>query len=101
MRTYDNIRKIAADQRDDYATGCLLDYPYFKENYKLIAINLSKQEAFDVDPKAMHQINLTGNLNWGRNADGQNINANTTLFSVIEEAKEKILDFSKGTVKML
>ena len=49
----------------------------------------------------MHQINLTGNLNWGRNADGQNINANTTLFSVIEEAKEKILDFSKGTVKML
>ena len=49
----------------------------------------------------MHQINLTGNLNWGRNTDGQNINANTTLFSVIEEAKEKILDFSKGTMKML
>ena len=55
MRTYDNIRKIAADQRDDYATGCLLDYPYFKENYKLIAIDLSKQQALDADPKEIQQ----------------------------------------------
>ena len=55
MRTYGNIRKIAADQRDDYATGCLLDYPYFKENYKLIAIDLSKQQALDADPKEIQQ----------------------------------------------
>ena len=55
MRTYDNIRKIAADQRDDYATGCLLDYPYFKENYKLIAIDLSKQQGLDADPKEIQQ----------------------------------------------
>ena len=55
MRTYDNIRKIATDQRDDYATGCLLDYPYFKENYKLIAIDLSKQQALDADPKEIQQ----------------------------------------------
>ena len=58
MRTYDNIRKIAADQRDDYATGCLLDYPYFKENYKLIAIDLSKQQALDADPKEIQQLIL-------------------------------------------
>ena len=38
--TYDNIRKIATGQGDDYTTGCLLDYSYFKEHYKLIAINL-------------------------------------------------------------
>ena len=41
--TYKNIRKITTGQGDDYATGCLLDYPYFKENYKMIAIDLSKQ----------------------------------------------------------
>ena len=40
--TYDNIRKIATGQGDDYTTGCLLDYTYFKEYYKMIAIDLSK-----------------------------------------------------------
>ena len=43
LRTYDNIRKIATGQGDYCTTGCLLDYPYFKEYYKLIAIDLSKQ----------------------------------------------------------
>ena len=43
-------------------TGCLLDYPYFKKCYKLIAIELSKQQAFDTNPKAIEQINYTGNL---------------------------------------
>ena len=42
-KTYENIRKIAIGQEDDYATGCLLDYPYFKDHYKMIAIDLSKQ----------------------------------------------------------
>ena len=40
--TYENIRKIATGQGDDYTTSCLLDYPYFKESYKMIAIELSK-----------------------------------------------------------
>ena len=44
LRTYDNIRKIAIGQGDDYTTGCLIDYPYFKNYYKLIAIDLSKQQ---------------------------------------------------------
>ena len=43
IRTYHNIQKIATGQGDDYTTGCLLDYPYFKEYYKLIAKDLSKQ----------------------------------------------------------
>ena len=51
--TYDNIRKIATGQGDDYTTGCLLDYNYFNDNYKMIAIDLSKQQALDVDPKAI------------------------------------------------
>ena len=60
--TYDNIRQIATDQGDDDTTGCLLDYNYFKKYYKMIAINLSKQQALDADPKPIQQIKSTGNL---------------------------------------
>ena len=42
LKTYDNVPNITRDQEDDYTTGCLLDYPFFRENYKLIAIDLSK-----------------------------------------------------------
>ena len=55
FKTYGNISKIATGQDDDYTTGCLLDWPYFKEYYKLIAINLSKQQKLDADPKAIQQ----------------------------------------------
>ena len=44
-KTYENIRRIATGRRDDYTTGCFLDYSYFKEHYKMIAIDLSKQQA--------------------------------------------------------
>ena len=50
-KTYENIRKIATGQGDDYATGCLLDYLYFKENYKMIATGLNKQQVLDADPR--------------------------------------------------
>ena len=40
--TYENIRKIATGQGDDYTTGCLLDYTYFKNYYKMIVVDLSK-----------------------------------------------------------
>ena len=49
-KTYKNIRKIVTNKGDDYTTGCLLDYPYFKNNYKMIAIDLSKQQVLDADP---------------------------------------------------
>ena len=65
FRTYDNIQKITIGQRDDYTTGCLLDYNYFNEYYKMIAIDLSKQPALDADPKAIQEINFTGNLERG------------------------------------
>ena len=55
-RTYDNILKITTAQGDGYTTGCLLDYPYFKEYYKMIAIDFSKQQALDVDQKAIQQV---------------------------------------------
>ena len=92
MRTYDNIQKIVTGQQDDYTTGCLLDYNYFNKHYKKIAIHLSKQQALDADLKGIQQINFTGNLDRPEGA---------TMFFVIEEAKETMLDFSQGTVKLL
>ena len=78
IKTYENIRKIARGRGDDHTTGCLLDYSYFKDHYKMIAIDLSKQQALDADPRAIQQINFTANLD----RDG-----NTTMFFIIEEAK--------------
>ena len=59
---YENIRKTATGRGDDYTTGCLLDYIYFKNYYKIIAVDLSKQQALDADPTAIKQINFTANL---------------------------------------
>ena len=90
--TYDNIRKVATGQGHDYTTGCLLDYSYFANTYKMIALDLSKQQALDVDPRAIQQINFTANLDRA---------GNTRVYFILEEAKETILDFSQGTVKVL
>ena len=62
IKTYENIRKIATGRGDDYTTGCLLDYSYFKENCKMISVDLSKQRPLDADPGAIQQINFTANL---------------------------------------
>ena len=91
-KTYENIRKIAARKEDDYTTGCLLDYPYFNENYKMIAVDLNIENELDVDPRAIQQINFTANLDRV---------GNTTIFFVIEEAKGTIFEFSQGIVKVL
>ena len=75
IKTYKNIRKIAAGQGDDYTTGCLLDYSYLKDHYQLIAIGLSKQQALDADPRAIQQINFAANLDRV---------GNKTMFFIIE-----------------
>ena len=90
MRTYGNIRNIGTCQGYDYTTGCLLDYNYFSKDYKMITIDLSKQETPDADSNAIPKINFTGNLN-----------RDVTMFSIIEESKETILDVSQGTLKVL
>ena len=87
-KTYENIRKIAAGQGDDYTTGCLLVYSYFKNHQKMIAIDLSKQQALYADQRAIQQINFTANLDR---------DDNTTMFFIIEEAKETVLEFLKET----
>ena len=91
-KTYKNIRKIATGQGDDYTTGCLLDYTYFKKYYKMIAVDLSKQQVLDADPKAIQQINFTANLDRA---------GNTRFYFILEEAKETVFEFSQGTVKVL
>ena len=61
---YDSVRKITTDQWDDYTTVCLLDYNYFKNYNKMIAKDLSKQQALDTDMKAilLIEIQLTESL---------------------------------------
>ena len=61
-RTNDNIQKNLTGQEDDYTTGCLIDCPYFKENYEMIAIALGNQQGLDADPKAIQQTNFTKKL---------------------------------------
>ena len=78
-KTFENIRKVATGQGDDYTTGCLLDFLYFKDHYKMIPIDLSNQQALDADPRAIQQINFIANLDR---------NENKTMFFIIEEAKE-------------
>ena len=90
--TYENIGKVATGKGDNYTTGCLLDYPYFRDNYKMIAVDSSRQQALDVDLRAIQQINFTANLDRA---------GNTKIYFILEESKETKLNFAQGTVKVL
>ena len=80
------------DQGGDYTTGCLLDYPYFRDSYKMIAVDLSKQHVLNADPRAIQQINFTANLDRA---------GNTRIYFILEEAKETKLDFSQKNCKSI
>ena len=86
IKQYDEIRKISIGQGDDYTTGSLLDFAYFKNNYKLIVADLSKQKVLD----AIQQIMFTGKASEA-----------TVIYYVYEKWKETILKFSKGTTNVL
>ena len=83
MKTFEKFTKT---EETTTTTVCILDYPYFKENYKLIKKGLSKQEALGDDPKLIQKTKFTGILER---------TGNTTIFFILEEAKETILDFCK------
>ena len=76
--TYENMRKIATGQGDDYTTGCLLDFTYFRDYYNMIAVDLSKEQAINFDPKAIQQINFTASLDRA---------GNTRTYFILEETK--------------
>ena len=75
---------------NDYTTGCLLGYQYFKDHYQLIAVDLSKQEELDADPRAIQKIEFYGMLK-----------VNSQVCTVLEKLKETTLEFYKGTAKVL
>ena len=71
-----------------------MDYAYFKDNYRLIEVDLSKQKALDADPRAIQQIVFQGVVG------GEN-NTKIRLYTILEKSKETILEFAKGTAKVL
>ena len=90
IKKYDEIRKIPTGKGDDYTTGFLLHYQYFKDHYQLIAVDLSKQKELDDAPRAIQQIEFYGMLN-----------TNSQVCTVLRKSKETILEFYKGTAKVL
>ena len=86
-KTYENIRKITTCKGDDYTTGCLLDYPYFKDNYRMIALDLSRKNELDADPRAIQQINFTANLDRA---------GNTTIFLLLKKQKKPFSNFHRA-----
>ena len=92
IQQYDKVRKVSTVQGDGYTTGYLLDYAYFKDNYILIAVDLSKQKAVDADPRTTQQIVFQGVV-------GGTDNTKVRLYSILEKSKETVLEFYKGTEK--
>ena len=90
IKKYGVIRKIETGTGVDYTTGCLLYYRYFKDHYQLIAVDVSKQKELDVDLRAIQQIEFYGMFN-----------TNSQVCTVLEKSKETILEFYKGTAKVL
>ena len=90
IKKYDEIRKISIVQGDDCTTGCLLDYQYFKDHYQYIAADLSKRKELAADPRAIQQIEFY-----------EMLKTNSQVCKILEKSKETVLEFYKGTEKVL
>ena len=90
--TYENIRKITTGHRDGFTAVCLLDYAYFRDIYKMIAVDLSKQQALDSDRKAIQQINFAANLDRA---------GNTRIFFLLEKSKRNHFGLFIGNCKSI
>ena len=90
IKQYDEVRNISRGQGDDYTAGCLLDFAYFKNKCRLIAADLSKQEILDTDSREIQQINFRCKTSQA-----------AIIYYIYEKSKETILQFSKGTAKVL
>ena len=89
IEKYRELKKVMIGKGEDYTTGSLLDFNYFKKHYKLVAVDLSKQKELDADPRTIQQIEFKYMLE-----------TNSTIYWVLEKSKETILEFYKGTVKV-
>ena len=81
IEKYRELKKVMIGKGEDYTTGSLLDYNYFKKHYKLVAVDLSKQKELDADPRAIQQIEFKYMLG-----------TNSTIYWVLEKSKETILE---------
>ena len=77
IEKYRELKKVMTGKGEDYTTGSLLDYDYFKKNYKLVAVDLSKQKELDADSRAIQQIEFKYMLE-----------INSTIYWVLEKSKE-------------
>ena len=90
IKQYYELRKVSTGQGDDYTTGCLLDFAYFEKNYRLVAADLTKQNGLDADQRVIQQIIFTGK-----------VSGYIAVYYILEQSKETILKFSKGTTNVL
>ena len=84
IKQYDEVRKVSTRHGDGYTTQFLLDYAYFKDNNRLIAVDVSKQKALDADPRAIQQIVFQGFVGC---ADGTKIR----LYTILKQSKKKCI----------
>ena len=90
IEKYRELKKVMIGKGEDYTTGSLLDYNYFKKHYKLVAVDLSKQKELDADPRAIQQIEFKYMLG-----------TNSTIYWILEKSKETVLEFSKEQLKYI
>ena len=102
IKRYEEIRKSTTGQDEDYTIGCLLDYNYIKNHYRLIAVDLSRQKELDADPKAIQQIEFVGKLKkldaYGNATDAGN-DQSMFVLTILEKIKETRLKFSHKSYK--
>ena len=89
LKKFRELKKVMIGKGEDYTTGSLLDFNYFKKHYKLVAVDLTRQKELDADPRATQQIEFIYMLG-----------TDSTIYWVLEKSKEPILEFYKGTVKV-
>ena len=96
IKRYEEIRKLTTGQGEDNTTGCLLDYDYIKNHYRLMAVDLSRQKELDAYPKSIQQIEFVGQLKKVNNA----VNNPESIFilMILEKIKEKRLKLSQGSL---
>ena len=84
IEKYRELKKVMIGKGEDYTTGSMLDYNYFKKHYKLVAVDLSKQKELDAGPRAIQQIEFKYMLE-----------TNSTIYWLLEKSKETILELNK------
>ena len=87
IKRCEEIRKLTTGQGEDHTTGCLLDYDYIKNHYRLITVDLSRQKELDADSKAIQQIEFVGQLKKLNNANDNS--ESMFALTILEKIKKK------------